>query len=129
MKSKVGMLSAEKIISNIVDRIARVYERPLMFGGSAAGVEVLLLSLHETLAMCEDREDEFWQAFHSLHESEGHQAMNCSTFHSQQEPLASEAAIAAHVIEFFKRLNEELGLGGMTTKPGQPEPGVGADSR
>lgn len=90
------MLSTDQVIKNVAARIGWIYGRPLMYGGTAEGVELLLVSLHEIWAMCQQREDEYWQAFHELHGLASHGAMNCSTYFSRENPGASENETVAY---------------------------------
>ena len=123
------MLDAQKIVANIVTRISWVYDRPLMYGVTAAEVEVVLECLHSIWSMCLGRDEQYRTAMADLHRQLDHHAMNSFTWYAQQHPRARDEEIAAYVVWFFKRLDASLGLTTTRDAAGKPEPPDAMDSR
>jgi hypothetical protein len=104
------VLQGHEIVEKLIAHLRGLYERPLMFGGTAEGVELLLDSLHWTWAMCHEREADYERALADLHYEAGHQAMNCFGYYAHKYPHPTEEAKVAHVVSCFRRLEGTLGL-------------------
>jgi hypothetical protein len=53
------MKSAKQIYDHVLETIGQVYYRPLMYGGTAQGVDTLLYQYHALWAFITDQHKEF----------------------------------------------------------------------
>lgn len=122
------MLDAPAIIDRLASDIRCAYDRPLMHGGTAEGVGLVIHNLQTTLAACLEVEEKYRAAVATLSEREGHQAMSCAGYLASIRPSATEEEKAAYVVSFYKRLDASLGLTTTPNASGKPKPTVTMDS-
>jgi hypothetical protein len=105
------MKSLQQTIDDLTLRIGCIYyHRPLMYGGSADGVDVILHLLHSIWAYAVDRESEFEREWRSEMEREDCDSANFAFRYKMKHPNASEAEIASYVVEHWKRISLVLSV-------------------
>jgi hypothetical protein len=105
--------SAEEILADIVDLIGQIYRRPLMYGGSATGVEAALWVCHTIWADALDRGPEFFEARRAITGALNAGAMNFETYFRHHNPgadKATEGEVASYVVARWKDVDAALGL-------------------
>jgi len=123
------LLDAPAIIDRLASDIRCAYDRPLMHGGTAEGVGLVIYNLQTTLAACLEVEEKYRAALAELSEREGHQAMSCAGYFASIYPSATEEEKAAYVVSFYKRLDALFGLTTPSDAASKPEPTDAMDSR
>ena len=122
------MLDALAIIDRLTSDIRCTYDRPLMHGGTAEGVGLVIQNLQTTLAACLEVEEKYRAAVAELSERDGHQAMSCAGYFASICPSATEEEKAGYVVAFYRRLDASLGLTTTPNASGKPKPTVTMDS-
>lgn len=105
------MKTVEEIIAYIAHRIGYIYyHRPLMYGGTAHGVDTLLHYYHELWAEIVDRQDEFRRTSWGVHAEEDCDAASFPTRYARNHPDAKEAEIADYAVRQWRKISERLGV-------------------
>ena len=106
------MKSPEEIVAYIALRIGYLYyhHRPLLYGGTAAGVDLLLLNYHELRAEITNRQEELWETWHSVLKDEDCGSANFSTRYAMNNPDASQPEIAQYVVNQWRKISDKLGV-------------------
>jgi hypothetical protein len=104
------MMTAPEIIAFVEDRIGHIYARPMMYGGTAEGVELILYFYHELWSMIHQRHDEYQRILHQLYEAEGCGSANFTLHDGRDRPEVSEAEPARSVVEQWRKLDDRLGI-------------------
>lgn len=104
------MKSAQELVAYIAHRIGYVYyfDRPLMYGGTGAGVDLLLLNFHEFWAEIMDRQDELRTTYWKALEDEDCGSANFSNRFAINNPEASEHEIAQYVVKQWRKISDQL---------------------
>src|SRR5687768_7542784 len=101
------MKSQQETVSYLLRRIGYVYHhRPLMYGGSGAGVELYLLDHHEIWAFIMDRENDFENARRDQLASENCGSANFASRYAMNHPAADEINIASYVVEQWRKISD-----------------------
>lgn len=104
------MRDSPEIAEYVAERIRQVYLRPLMYGGTADGVDTLLHEYHDLWAMIHQREEDFLQESSSVHAAEGCDSANFAFHYLRDRPSATETEVALYVVAMWRRIGERLGL-------------------
>jgi hypothetical protein len=105
------MRSIEEIIAYLARRIGYIYHhRPLMYGGTGAGVDQLLLTYHEVWAEAVDRHEEFMSVSGKVMQEEECGAASFSMRYAMNNPGASENEIALYVVDQWRKVSDRLGV-------------------
>ena len=106
------MLNADQILQVVLRDLSRVYDRPLMFGGDANGVEVILWAYHRLLAEIVERDEEYESIRIAQHWECGCQANSFSGhYRTDIRKGCSEIEAARYSVEQWKAIDKKLGLG------------------
>lgn len=104
------MMTTDETVSWLLARIGHVIDRPLMYGGSASGVELILHHYFELLGAVTHRHDEFEQARRAALHAEDCGSQNFAGRYHSLHPHAPEPEVADYVARQWKRIAEQLGL-------------------
>lgn len=110
------MKTGNEIIKFIEERIHQIYQRPLMFGGSASGTNLLLFAYFEVWAISFGKLQEFKTIRDSLLKNLDCGAADFPTKFRKDHPTASEKDIAMAVVEHWKEIGYDIGLSVPTSK-------------
>ena len=91
-------------------RIGHIGARPLMYGGTADGVDTILRNYHELWAVIHGREGEFQEVVLAAHMAEGCGARDFAGHHRQSHPDIPEAEVARYVVGRWREIGERLGI-------------------
>jgi hypothetical protein len=105
-----ALKTADEVLAMIATRIGDVYARPLMYGGTADGVECVLYQLHSLWALAMGRIGEFHRSVSDTCQEVGSDAMGFSTFYRQSHPRATELETAEFVVAQWKRISQHCGV-------------------
>ena len=81
-----------------------------MYGGTAAGVDLLLLTLHQVWAAIVERSQELGDTEHQVHEEEHCGVANFSTRYRMNHPEASDEEVARYVVKCWRVVSDRLGV-------------------
>jgi hypothetical protein len=109
-EGKPNVRDSQQITEYVEERIGQVYLRPLMYGGSADGVDNLLHWYHDLWAVIHQREDDFLREASSAHADEGCDSANFAFHYRRDRPSATEAEVAGYVVSMWRRIGERLGV-------------------
>ena len=105
------MLSSDQILQIVLRDISLVYDRPLMFGGDANGVECVLWTYHRLLAEIVERNDEYESIRDTQHSECGCQANSFSGhFRANIRKGCSEIEAVRYSVEQWQAIDKKLGL-------------------
>jgi hypothetical protein len=104
------MKSSEQISDFITDRIAAIYERPLPFGGTPDGVELVLHCYHELWAEIHDTKEEYKSVSLKIHAEQDCGSMNFAFRYKQLNQRTTTDEVAAYVVGQWQRISHELGI-------------------
>ncbi len=114
------MKSPDQVIAFIGQRLAHIYERPLMYGGTPEGVELLLLAYHELWAEITERRVEFAQAERAVSDAEDCGSMGFATRCRRSRPTVSPEEAAQYIVSQWRKIGDQLGISLPAEKPSQP---------
>ncbi len=98
-------------VERIANRIGLIYyHRPLMYGGSGEGVELLLHTYHALIAEFDGREDEFRSIYEKALDDENCGSANFANRYSLDHPGASEQEIAQYSVVQWRKISERMGV-------------------
>ena len=103
-------MDAGEILAFVLDRIARISRRPLMYGGNAEGVGLILHYDFELWAEIVGRRDEYESARIEVHKGAEAGAASFSSRYREDHPEASEDEVAGHVVHQWMSIAERCGL-------------------
>jgi hypothetical protein len=83
---------------------------PLMYGGTAEGVDLLLRAHHELWSEIVERQEEFQKVLREVHEEEDCQAAGFPTRYLWDHPSANQNEIAAYVTLQWRKVSDQLGV-------------------
>jgi hypothetical protein len=81
-----------------------------MYGGTGAGVDLLLHTYHDIWSFVVDRYDEFRQVCWNVHEEEECGSFSFSRTYSMNHLEASEERVADYVVDQWRKVSERLGV-------------------
>lgn len=104
------MRTNKQILNFVVERIRNIYLRPLMYGGSPSGVELILHCYHEMWSEILKCKDEYDRCRIKIHRSEGCGSSNFSNRFMELDPDAKEDEIIKYVVTQWKKISDLLGI-------------------
>ena len=81
------MKSTAEMGAFVWDRIDQIHDRPLMYGGTAEGVDLILHYYHEIIAVIHDLEDEYQEISTITHQQEGCGSANFAVHYRRDRPM------------------------------------------
>ena len=94
----------------ILQRISNIYHRPLMYGGSAEGVDLILHYYHEIWAQIFEKQEEYFAISRDVHNKQNCGAANFSFRCRSRNKCADEGEIAKYVVSQWAVISKKLGL-------------------
>jgi hypothetical protein len=104
------MKTVDQIVAIVEDRIGHIYARPLMYGGTAQGVDLILHNYHELWAMIVDRQDDYQTIRMDSYGEEGCGSANLATHYHRDRPRASDQETVRHVVDRWNKISDRLDL-------------------
>jgi hypothetical protein len=104
------MKSTDQIVDFIVERIGHIYFRPLMYGGSASGVDTILHYYHELWSIIFDEYDNYQSIRNSIEAKLGCGSANFSTKYKMEHSNATEKEVAFFAVDQWMLISEKLGI-------------------
>ncbi len=100
----------QEVIAYLSYRIGEIYyhDRPLKYGGTAAGVELLLYAYHDIWAQATNRSDELEDVWRSELKQEDCGSTNFSGRYSIDHPEADCDEIANYVVLHWRKISKLL---------------------
>jgi hypothetical protein len=108
MANEQPMTTAAEVVDLIVQRFGDILSRPLMYGGTAAGVDNLLWQLVLLWSEALGRRERFYSVVMASAEDAGRGSESVSSYFKRNHPEASEGEIAEHVVSSWKQLAEQI---------------------
>ena len=102
------MKDAGQIAEFLLSRIDQIYERPLMYGGTSEGVDIVLHYYHELWAMIFGREEEYQAISGTLHSEAGGVSASFTFNYRRSRPHASDEETVRYVVEQWARISKGL---------------------
>ncbi|MCC7084260.1 MAG: hypothetical protein IT427_04555 [Pirellulales bacterium] len=104
------MKTTAEIAAYLAYRIGCIYyhDRPLSYGGTPAGVELLLDAYHDIWARAESREVELESIWRAELKQEDCGTGEFAIHYSRTHPEADDDEIAQYVIEHWRRVTKQL---------------------
>jgi hypothetical protein len=104
------MKSVDQIIAYLAERIGYIYyhPRPLMYGGTAEGVDLLLWTYHELWAEVVRKYDEFQDVRRNVLDEADCQAAGFPTRYLWDHPTATQEEIAEFVRRHWRMISDRL---------------------
>jgi hypothetical protein len=101
--------SPEEIVAYVARRIGYMYyHRPIMYGGNAEGVDLLLYTYHEFWSEIVGRFDEFREVYWKVGEEEDCGAATFSTRYSMDHPDASDDDNVRYTVAQWRKVSDRL---------------------
>lgn len=91
-------------------RIRHIYRRPLMYGGTAEGVDLLLHYYHELWAEINQREDDFEKATSVQRSKDGCGSLGFTFHYRRNRPDAQDEETVKYVVEQWQMISAMLSL-------------------
>jgi hypothetical protein len=105
-----SMKTVDQIVAIVEDRIGHIYARPLMYGGTAHGVDLILHNFHELWAMILDLQDDYQIIRMNSSDEEGCGSANFATHYHRDRPQASDQETVRYVVDQWKKISDRQGL-------------------
>lgn len=104
------MKTTEEIADFILHRIGHIYFRPMMYGGTADGVELLLHNYHELWAEIFEKRNEYEEARYKIQKRQNCGALGFASKYRELHPDAGQDAVSEYVVKNWRKISKELGL-------------------
>ena len=104
------MKNINQIVEFVLLRIGHIYHRPLMFGGSAEGVDLILNYYHEILAEIFEKQDEYRSINRSVHSDQNCGSATFAFRYRANHKSSNEKEISEYVVSQWMIISERLGL-------------------
>jgi len=104
------MKSVQEIVSFIASRIGHIYFRPLMYGGTAFGVDILLYQCHEFWAESMECRPSFSEIFHDVSNEQDCGAAGFAFHYLRMNPNSSEEEQVMYIVQQWQKISERLGV-------------------
>ena len=103
-------MDATQIVGFLANRIDQIFQRPLMYGGTSEGVDIILHYYHELWAMICYREKEYQSISWDIHAAEGCDSANFTSHYRRSRPHAPDEDAVLYVVEQWARISKRLGM-------------------
>ena len=104
-------VDGDEIVGKLLQRLGFIYERPLMFGGDARGVDVVLWTYHDIWALIVDRQDDLEAAREVQFSECGRGPLGFSNHYQENiSKGCGEIDAASFSVSQWKLIDEKLGL-------------------
>ncbi|QDU93931.1 hypothetical protein [Lignipirellula cremea] len=104
------MKTSEEMIDWLAVRMGNIFQRPLMYGGTGAGVEDWLYVYTEFWAEIVDRRDEWQTVRWQVGAEEDCGSNSFSGRYAEAHPEASEPEISAYTVAQWRKVADRLGM-------------------
>ena len=104
------MKSAEQMVEGISLRIGLIYFRPLLYGGTAAEVYLLLYYLHEIWAEMVEQTEPYRASLQACLSEQNCGALSFDRCFRKLHPQANEEDIVAYVVDQWRKISKRAGL-------------------
>ncbi|RPI74652.1 MAG: hypothetical protein EHM45_17985 [Desulfobacteraceae bacterium] len=104
------MKSTEQILEFLAEQIGHIYFRPLMYGGSAEGVDLLLFHYQHLWALIIEQEQKLDEFRFKIYKELDCGAMGFSTFYKRNHPEAPEHEAVFYVVDQWKKISDGIGI-------------------
>jgi hypothetical protein len=106
------MKSSEEIIAYLAERIGYIYHhpRPLMYGGTAEGVDLLLWNYHEIWSEVVEKQEEFQTVRRNVLDEADCQAAGFPTRYLWDYPAATQEEVAQFVTKQWRIISDRVGV-------------------
>lgn len=105
------MKSSEAMVAYLAEQIGLMYyHNPLMYGGTAFGVETLLYAYHQAWAHLVDFDGDWRDMWWKALEAEDCGSADFSHRYSMNHPEAPEMEVVAYVVKHWRPVSEKLGV-------------------
>lgn len=105
------MNDAGQVLRFVLDRIAQIYQRPLMYGGTPESVDNLLYYYHELWAEILERREEFESVYRGELEREGCGNMHfAGHYRHRRRPGAEDGEATDFVVRRWLKVSGRLGI-------------------
>ena len=104
------MKSSEQILEYLAEEIGRIYFRPLMYGGSAAGVDLLLSNYHELWVFITEQVEEYNMLCKINYKRENCGSAGFATAHRIENPHLEEHEIAFYVVDQWEKISKSMDI-------------------
>ncbi len=104
------MKSSDQILNFIEERIGHIFFRPLMYGGTASGVDLILHNYHELWSDIYERHDEFHDVTLKILSEEDCGSNDFPSKYKQEHPESSEIESAFYVVDQWIKISELLAV-------------------
>ncbi len=104
------MKSTDQVIEFITSRIRHIYARPLMYGGSAKGVDNILHLYHELWADIVERKEDYENIRQHIYKEQECGSAGFASRYQLNHSNSSETETVKYVVEQWKKISERLGM-------------------
>jgi hypothetical protein len=106
------MRNVAEVVEYLAYRIGVIYyhDRPLMYGGTPDGVELLLYTYHDIWAQAAERESDLESVWRDALKQEDCGSANFSGRYSYNNPDADDVEVADYVLHQWRRISKSLAV-------------------
>ena|ERR1700687_4690556 len=104
------MRDADAILRFVLERISQIYQRPLMYGGSPEGVDLVLHYYHELVAEILECRPAFEASKDKAHEEAGAIASGFSKIYRRIQGNPDEHKTVDYVVLQWRKIDALMGL-------------------
>lgn len=110
LAEKNNMKTTEQVIDFLTSKIGHVYARPLMYGGTAEGVDNILHVYHELWADIMERRDDYDSIRYRVYSEQECGSAGFATRYQLNHSISTQTEIAKYVVDQWKKVSELLGV-------------------
>jgi hypothetical protein len=100
----------EEIIRFIAYRIGHIYFRPLMWAGTAVGVDLTLHYYHELWAEIHNLQEHYLVVTRKIHEQQKCGSASFARRYGLNNPNSSEKERAIYTVEQWRKISKKMGV-------------------
>jgi hypothetical protein len=104
------MKTGQEIEAYIREALALISHRPLMCGGTAEGVDLLLWNYYGLLTFIHHRDGDYTSIRDEVYGEEGCGSASFPSHYRRERPVATEAETAVYVLEQWRKIGQRLGF-------------------
>ena len=102
------MKSTHEILKFVIDRLQHIYDRPLMYGGTAMGVDLVLHYYNELWAEIVERSGEYEALREEVFREENCGSGGFACKFLKENPSAPESEAASYVVQQWQEIHKRL---------------------